>query len=44
MRKDVFEKLLVLEKKEESLKPMAKRYLKKLIRIGKRNGMSIKFY
>lgn len=44
MRKDVFGKLLILEKKGESLKPVTKRCLEKLIRIGKRNGMIIKFY
>lgn len=44
MRKDVFEKLLVLEKKGESMKPLAKRCLEKLIRMGKRNGMIVKVY
>lgn len=41
MRKDIFEKLLVLQQKGESLKPEAKRYLEELIRSGKRNGLHL---
>ena len=38
MRQDVFDNLLVAEKLKDSMKPEAKRYLEKLIKLGRRNG------
>lgn len=38
MRKDIFQKLLLLQQKHEPLKPEAQRYLEHLILEGKRNG------
>ena len=38
MRQDVFDNLLVAEKLKDGLKPEAKRYLEKLIKLGRRNG------
>ncbi|KFM82465.1 Neurolysin, mitochondrial, partial [Stegodyphus mimosarum] len=41
MRQDVFNKLLILEKKQELMKPEAKRFLERLIKLGKRNGLHL---
>lgn len=42
MRQDVFDNLVVAQKKfGDALKPEAKRYLERLIKLGKRNGMYI---
>jgi len=39
MREDVFRKLLAAQEKlGESLEPEAKRYLERLIKLGRRNG------
>ncbi|XP_035213837.1 thimet oligopeptidase-like isoform X1 [Stegodyphus dumicola] len=41
MRPDIFNKLLILEQKQEPLETEAKRYLKRLIILGKRNGLHL---
>ncbi|XP_022240182.1 thimet oligopeptidase-like isoform X2 [Limulus polyphemus] len=41
MRQDIFDKLLILDKKTEDLKPEYKRYLERLIKMGKRNGLHL---
>lgn len=41
MRQDVFDKLLILEKKQEKLQPEANRFLERLIKLGKRNGLHL---
>ncbi|XP_064624958.1 thimet oligopeptidase-like [Lineus longissimus] len=41
MRKDVFDALLSFEKTKPELKPEAKRFLEKLIKLGKRNGLHL---
>lgn len=42
MRQDIFDNLLAAEKKfGESLPPEAKRYLDRLIKLGKRNGKKL---
>ncbi|XP_035228689.1 thimet oligopeptidase-like isoform X2 [Stegodyphus dumicola] len=41
MRQDVFNKLLIVEKKQELMKPEAKRFLERLIKLGKRNGLHL---
>ena len=43
MRQDVFNNLVLLEKKELDMTAEAKRYLQRLIRNGRRNGTMI-FY
>lgn len=41
MREDIFKILLAADNKfGESLKPEAKRYLKRLLKLGKRNGIN----
>ncbi|XP_054707162.1 thimet oligopeptidase-like [Uloborus diversus] len=41
MRQDIFNKLLILQKKQEDMKPEAKRYLEKLIQRGERGGLHL---